>query len=172
MKKAGCFLTGVLGSSMKKPLVILSFTILACVTGATIFAQGVLKPSPSSPEEVVAARKFAMRAIAANVGDIRENVKAGDMKGAAANAGSIAALATFLPLVYKEEYRDVYPVKGSKYFYKAEISDVAKAFEDLRVQAEELMKLAAAGDKSGVEAQVPKLLGACGGCHKPARGQY
>lgn len=156
----------------KKPLTILSLSILVCAIAATIYAQGVLKPSPSSPEEVVAARKFAMRALAANVGDIRENVKAGNIKGVGANAGSIAALATFLPLVYKEEYRDVYPVKGSKYFYKAEISDVAKAFEDLRVQAEELMKVAAAGDKSGVEAQMPKLLGACGACHKPARGQY
>ncbi|NIO21174.1 MAG: cytochrome c, partial [Candidatus Aenigmarchaeota archaeon] len=46
------------------------------------------------------------------------------------------------------------------------------AFENMRTQAEELMKLAAADDKPGVEAQMPKLLGACGGCHKPARGQY
>jgi cytochrome c553 len=156
----------------KKPLTIVSLIILACVIAATIYAQGVLKPSPSSPEEVVAARKFAMRMIGANVGDIRGKIKAGNIKGTAANAGSIAALATFLPLVYKEEYRDVYPMKGSKYFYKAEISDVEAAFEDLRVQAEELMKLAAAGDKSGVEAQARKVLGACGGCHKPARGQY
>jgi hypothetical protein len=156
----------------KKPLTIVSLIILACVIAATIYAQGVLKPSPSSPEEVVAARKFAMRIIGANVGDIRGKIKAGNIKGTAANAGSIAALATFLPLVYKEEYRDVYPMKGSKYFYKAEISDVARAFGDMRAEAEELMKLAAAGDKSGVEAQVPELLGSCGGCHKPARGQY
>jgi hypothetical protein len=156
----------------KKPLTIVSLCILVSVIAATIYAQGVLKPSPSSPEEVVEARKFAMRMIGANAGDIRGKIKAGNIKGVAANAGSIAALATFLPLVYKEEYRDVYPMKGSKYFYKAEISDVARAFGDLRAQAEELMKLAAAGDKSGVEAQARKVLGACGGCHKPARGQY
>ncbi len=157
---------------MKKPLIILSLIILVCAIAVAIYAQGVLKPSPSSPEEVVTARKFAMRIIGANVGDIRGKIKDGNIKGVAANAGSIAALATFLPLVYKEEYRDVYPMKGSKYFYKAEISDVANAFGDLRAQAEELMKLAADGDKSGVEAQTRKLLGSCGGCHKPTRGQY
>jgi hypothetical protein len=156
----------------KKGLTILSLIASVSVIAATIYAQAVLKPSPSSAEEVVAARKFAMRMIGANVGDIRGKIKAGNIKGVAANAGSIAALATFLPLVYKEEYRDVYPMKGSKYFYKAEISDVARAFGDLRAEAEELMKLAAASDKSGVEAQTRKVLGSCGACHKPARGQY
>lgn len=156
----------------KKGLTILSLIASVSVIAATIYAQAVLKPSPSSAEEVVTARKFAMRIMGANVGDLRAKIKAGNIKGVAANAGSIAALATFLPLVYKEQYGDVYPVKGSKYFYKAEISDVAIAFGNLRAQAEELMKLAAAGDKSGVEAQAPKLLGACGGCHKPARGKY
>jgi cytochrome c556 len=156
----------------KKPLTIVSLIILACVIAATIYAQGVLKQGQSSPEQVVAARKFAMRTMAANAGEIRGKIKAENIKGVAANARSIAALATFLPLVYNEKYRDVYPVAGSKYFYKAEISDVEAAFEDLRAQAEELMRLAAADDKSGVEAQARKLLGTCGGCHKPARGKY
>jgi hypothetical protein len=113
-----------------------------------------------------------MRIIGANVREIRGRIKAGSIDGVAANAGSIAALATFLPLVYKDTYPNVYPVKGSKYFYKAEISDVEAAFEDLRTQAEELRKLAAADDRAGIEAQARKLLGTCGGCHKPARGQY
>ncbi len=156
----------------KRRLTVLSMIVLGWLAVGTIYAQGVLKPSPSSPDEVVAARKFAMRAIGANVGEIREKIKAGNIKEITANAASIAALATFLPLVYKEEYSDVYPVAGSEYFYRAEIPDVVAAFDNLRVQAEELMKLSDAGDKSGVEAQIRNLLGSCGGCHKPARGKY
>ncbi len=157
---------------MKKALSMLSLVISVCVMAAMVFAQGVLKSGPSSPTEVVAARKFAMKIIGANVQDIREKIKAGNIKDVGTNAGSIASLAIFMPLYYKEEYRDVYPVKGSKYFYKAEIQDVAKAYEDLKVQAEKLMELAAAGDKSAVEAHLPRLLGSCAGCHKPARGEY
>nr|NIO19678.1 hypothetical protein [Candidatus Aenigmarchaeota archaeon] len=123
----------------KKGLAILSLIASVSVIAVTIYAQGVLKQTQSSPEQVVAARKFAMRIIGANVREIRGKIKAGNINGVGANAGSIAALATFLPLVYKETYPDVYPVKGSKYFYKAEISDVEAAFEDLRTQAEELM---------------------------------
>ncbi len=158
--------------NMKKLLLVLNSMILVCLINATIFAQGVLKSGPSSPTEVVAARKFAMKIIGANVQDIREKIKAGNIKDVGTNAGSIASLAIFMPLFYKEEYRDVYPVKGSKYFYKAEIQDVARAYEDLKAQAEKLMELAAAGDKSAVEAQLPRLLGSCAGCHKPARGEY
>lgn len=157
---------------MKKLLLMLIPLISVCVIAATIFAQGVLKPSPSSPIEVVTARKFAMKITGANIQDIRGKIKAGDMKEISTNAGSIAALAIFMPLLYKEEYRDVYPVKGSKYFYKAEMPDVARAFEDLRIQAEKLMEVAAAGNRSGAEEQLPRLLGSCGSCHKPARGEY
>ncbi len=157
---------------MKKLLLMLSLMILVCVMAATIFAQGVLKSSPSSPMEVVTARKFAMKIMGANIQEIREKIKTRNIKEIGTNAGSIASLAVFMPLFYKEEYRDVYPVKGSKYFYKAEIQDVARAFEDLKAQAEKLMELAAAGDKPGVEAQLPRLLGSCGSCHKPARGEY
>lgn len=157
---------------MKKVLSMLSVVILVCLTAATVFAQGALKSGPSSPTEVVAARKFAMKMMGANVQDIREKIKAGNIKDVGTNAGSIASLAIFMPLFYKEEYRDVYPVKGSKYFYKAEIQDVARAYEDLKVQSEKLMELATTGDRSAVEGQLPRLLGSCGSCHKPARGEY
>ena len=145
---------------------------LVFVISATLYAQGVLKSSGSTPVQVVSARKFAMRALGANVGDLRAKIKAGNVKGVSANARSIAALATLFPPTYRETYADVYPVKGSKYFYKAEIPDIEAAFEDTRVEAEKLMNLAAAGDKAGVEAQVRKVRGTCGTCHKPARGSY
>ncbi len=163
---------GIGSWNMKKRLSVLSLMILVCLIATTIFAQGVLKSGPSSPAEVVSARKFAMKIMGANVQDIREKIKGGNIKEIGTNAGSIASLAIFMPLFYKEEYRDVYPVKGSKYFYKAEIQDIARAYEDLKVQAEKMMELATAGDRSAVEAQLPRLLGSCGSCHKPARGEY
>ncbi len=157
----------------RKALMILGLIVLGCVIAATIYAQGVLQPSQKSPEQVVAARKFAMRAMGANVGDLKEKIKAGNIKGVAANAGSIAALATLLPLVYEDGYTQVYPVKGSKYFFKgATLANMEAASENLRIQAQELMKLASADDKSRVNAQVEKLFGACGGCHKAYRGKY
>ena len=98
----------------EKSLTMLSLIILVCGLTVTIYAQGVLKLNQSSPAQIVAARKFAMKIAGANVGDIREKIKAGNIKGAAPNAGSIAALATFLPLVYKEEYPDAYSMGAFK----------------------------------------------------------
>lgn len=157
----------------QRAFLILGLVVLACVIAATISAQGVLKPHQKSPEQVVAARIFAMRALGANFGDLSGKIKAGNIKGVAANAKSIAALATFIPLVYEETYPEVYPVKGSKYFLKgAPLSDIVAASENLRTQAEELMKLTSVDDKSGVQAQVKKLLGSCKNCHRSYRGKY
>ena len=157
----------------KKVLTSLSLTILVCFISAMVYAQGVLKSGQRSPEQVVSARKFAMGALAANAGDIDAKIRAGNIKGVATHATSIASLATFLPLVYEKTYPEVYPVKGSKYFFKGAVSgQIDTAAENLRVQAEKLMKLAAANDKSAVEAQVGNLFSACGGCHKPLRGKY
>ncbi len=157
----------------RKALIILSLIVLVCMIAATIYAQGVLKSSQKSPEQVVAARKFAMGAMGANAGDLKGKIKTGNIKGIAANAVSIAALATFLPLVYEDTYSQVYPVKGSKYFFKGALqADTEAGYESLRIQAQKLMKLASANDKSGVEAQTGKLFGACGSCHKAYRGKY
>ena len=157
----------------RKALMILGLIVLGCVIAATIYAQGVLKPNQRSPEQVVVARKFAMRAMGADVGDLKGKIKTGNIKGVAANASSIAAVATFLPLAYEETYSQVYPVEGSKYFFReAPLANIEIASENLRIQAQELMKLASADDKSRVNVQVEKLFGACGGCHKAYRGKY
>jgi len=157
----------------RKALLILSLIVLICMIAATIYAQGVLKSSQKAPEQVVAARKFAMGAMGANAGDLKGKIKTGNIKGIAANAVSIAALATFLPLVYEDTYSQVYPAKGSKYFFKgALLADMETSYESLRIQAQKLMKLASANDKSEVEEQAGKLFGACGSCHKAYRGKY
>lgn len=157
----------------KKALLISGVVVIVCMITATIYAQGVLKASRNSPEKIVAARKFAMRAMSADAKDLKGKIKDGDIKKVAANAKSIAAIATFLPLVYEKTYSEVYPLKGSKSFFKgAPISDFEAAAENLRIQAEALTKLASANDGSGVKAQVNKLVGACKNCHKSYRGKY
>jgi hypothetical protein len=162
------------GRNMKrKRLTMLGVVIFVCMIAASIYAQGVLNPSQKVPAQVVSARKFAMGAIAGNAGSTKGKIDAGDIKGVAVHAKSIAALATFLPLAYDETYSQVYPVKGSKYFFKrAAVADMVTGFMNLRKQAEALMKLASADDKSGVEAQLGKLFGSCGACHKATRGKY
>ena len=151
----------------------LSLVVLVCFIFAIVYAQGVLKPGQRSAEQVVLARKFAMGALAANAGDLGAKIKAGNIKGVVTHATSVAALATFLPLVYEKTYPEVYPVKGSKYFFKRAVSaQIEAAAENLRVQAEKLMRLAAANDKSAVEAQAGNLFSSCGGCHKQTRGKY
>lgn len=157
----------------KKVLTSLSLVVLACFISAMVYAQGVLKSGQHSPEQVVSVRKFAMGALAANAGAIDAKIKAGKIKEVVTHATSIAALSAFLPLVFEKTYPEVYPVKGSKYFFKGAVSaQIEAAAENLRVQAEKLMRLAAANDKSAVEAQVGNLFSSCGGCHKPLRGKY
>ena len=156
----------------EKGLIILSSVVLVLVVSASIFAQTVLKEGQNSPSQIVAARKFAMRMLVANVRDLTGKIKGGNLKGVAANAGSIAALATFLPLVFQEAHSSVYPVQGSKYYYKGGLPDVEAAFGNLKREAQALMRLAQSNDQSAVEAQRGKMLGACGACHRAARGEY
>ncbi len=155
----------------EKGLIILSSVVLILVISASIFAQTILKEGQNSPSQIVAARKFAMRMLGANVRDLTGKIKGGNLNGIGANAGSIAALATFLPLVFQETHSSVYPVQGSKYYYKGGLPDVGAAFGNLKREAQALMRLAKSSDKSSIEAQRGKMLGACGACHKVARGQ-
>ena len=155
----------------EKGLIILSSVVLVLVVSASIFAQTVLKEGQNSPSQIVAARKFAMKMLGANVMDLTGKIKGGNLKGVAANAGSIAALATFLPLAYQETHSSVYPVQGSKYYYKGGLPDVGAAFGNLKGEAQALMRLSKSNDKSALEAQRGKMLGACGACHKLARGE-
>ena len=154
----------------------LSITILAlALLGAAVelFATDVLLPSQSSPAQVVAARKYAMMSIGGLVGDIKAKIGAGSVKAVSASARAMASLATFIPLVFKDTYAEVYPVEGSKYFFKgANASAVAAGAADLSAAAEELARIADKDDKARADAQSNKLLASCGTCHTPFRGQY
>ncbi len=159
---------------MKKIFVV---TVLAVsLLGAAaqqVFATDVLLPASSAPAQVVAARKYAMATIGGLVGDIKAKISAGSIKAVTASARAIASLATFLPLVFNETYAEVYPVEGSKYFFKgADTALLAARAGEFNAAAEQLARRADAGDKAGAEAQSNQLLAACGACHTPFRGQY
>lgn len=156
----------------EKGLVILSSVVLVLVISASIFAQTSLTGNLNSPKQIVAARKFAMKMLGANVGDLSGKIKVGNLKGVVANAGSIVSLSTFLPVAFQETHTDAYPVQGSKYYYKGGLPDVEAAFGNLKREAERLMQMANAGDKSGIDAQRDKMLAACGACHQASRGEY
>ena len=154
----------------------LSMTILALAllgAAAELFATDVLLPGQSSPAQVVAARKYAMMSIGGLVGDIKAKIGAGRVKAVSASARAMASLATFIPLVFKDTYAEVYPVEGSKYFFKGgDAAAIAAKAGGLNAAAEQLALLADGGDKAGAEAQANQLLAACGACHTPFRGQY
>ncbi len=154
-------------------LISLSLIVLVCVISTMTYAQGVLTSGQRSAEQVVSVRKFVMRVLASNAGDIGAKINTGAIKEIVTPAKSIAALATFLPLVYDKTHSEVYPVTGSKYFFKKAMpAQIETASENLRVQAEKLAKLAEANDKSAVKAQVGNLFGSCGACHGQFRGEY
>ncbi len=98
-------------------------------------------------------------------------VKAGNITGISVNAKTIAALASLLPLVFKETYTEVYPISGSKYYYKGgSLSGFVQAAQNLFDQAETLAKLSESNDTSGVEAQMSKLFDNCKACHSTYSG--
>ena len=168
--RAFCFYLPSDCSCLCFPYLIL---FLFCVVALTLFATDVLGPGSNPAAQIVGARKLAMRAIGANVGDLKGKVAKGESKAVAANANAIASLATFLPTVYDKEYSEVYPVAGSPYYFKgATVEEVRKLSGNLNREAETLAALAMKEDKAGVEAQMNKLLGSCGACHKAARGKY
>jgi hypothetical protein len=159
---------------MKKILVIsILAVILLGVAAEQLLATDVLLPGSSAPAQVVAARKYAMVAIGGLVGDIKAKIGAGSLKAVSASARAMASLATFLPLVFNETYAELYPVEGSKFFYKgATIPAIAARAGELSAAAEQLARLADGGDKAGVDAQSNQVLASCGACHAPFRGQY
>ncbi len=158
-----------------KKIFVVTVLVLALLgaAGQQVFAADVLLPGSSSPAQVVAARKYAMAVIGGLVGDIKAKVGAGSVKAAAASARAIASLATFLPLVFQETYAEVYPVQGSKFFFKGgAAADFAARAGDFKAAAEQLALFADQGDKAGADAQANQLLAGCGACHTPFRGQY
>jgi hypothetical protein len=147
--------------------------VLLGVTALAAFAVDVLVPGESTPQQTVAARKLAMAANGALAGDTQAKIASGNVKAAVANARALMSIATFLPLVFTETFSEVYPVAGSKYFFKGgDPADVARLAGGLAGAAEDLLKAADSGDKTAAGEKAGKLGGSCGACHAVLRGSY
>jgi cytochrome c556 len=156
----------------EKVLRTLLCAALLCIVGASAFATDVVVPGAPAAQ-VVAARKLAMASNGALAGDIQAKLTAGSVKQVAADARAIAAIATLLPLVFTDPYSEVYPVQGSKFFFKGgSADDFAAVAGGLNAAAEELGRVAETGDKAAASAAFGKLGAACGACHSVFRGQY
>jgi hypothetical protein len=57
-----------------------------------------------------------MYTMAEDVGDLRAKVETGNIKELLANAKSLSALTSFLPILYSETCQNEYQISGSKYF--------------------------------------------------------
>ena len=157
---------------MKKNAAKALFVVILFFLAGSAFAEtGVLSPDDAKPKQVVLARKFVKNTLFANFKELQGKMKAGNITGISVNAKTIAALASLLPLVFKETYTEVYPISGSKYYYKGgSLSRFVQAAQNLFDQAETLAKLSESNDTSGVEAQMSKLFDNCKACHSTYRG--
>jgi hypothetical protein len=143
--------------------------LIIAVVGA--YALDVLKPGAATPAQLVLARKTGMRSFAANVADIKAKTAAGSLKAIAANAQSIVAVGTIVPLVFTDTYSAAYPAPN-KFFFKGATADEFNAhIQPLVDAAEKLASFAGSEDKAGIDAQTASLQAACGACHGNYRGQ-
>ena len=162
---------------MHKRIVIFGLVGLFVLGTGTLlyahFADRVLKTDMSDPAQVVSARKGLMHAIRDNMVDINKKSGAGNIEDISVNGSNIAAIAAVLPVFYKETYKDVYPVKGSKTYFKgANPAEYEAAAEKLRVAGMAIKTAAEKKDEAGVSAAMEALSGSCGGCHSAFRGKY
>lgn len=147
--------------------------LLVIATSGISYAQDVLQSDMKEGVQVVKARKSLMQAINANIQDADQKLKAGTVKEIAANGINIVAISTVLPPFFKEAHEKVYPIEGSKTFFKgAPAKEFEAAAAKMRAAGLEIRQAAEKGDKSGVEAGIKAVRGSCGGCHTAFRGSY
>lgn len=150
---------------MKRIVVALVLTGIASLS----IAQQTLKP-----EEMIHYRKAGLSFISWNMGKIKANIDgsydkdqvavAANSIAAAANSGLFASL--FVPGTDKE-------IGGEKTRARPEVFQQPDKFRDLGAalakEANELAKLASAGDAGAVKGQFGKVARACKNCHDDFR---
>lgn len=150
--------------------------LLLLMTASTLgarYATSVLKTDMSDGLQVVIARKFLMEAVKENMVEVNKKITGENVREAAVNGETIAAVATVLPPLFKETHQAVYPIKDSGSFYKgAEPAPFEKASDALRAAAMDVKKAADAGDAGGLKKAFGTLGKSCGGCHSAYRGKY
>jgi cytochrome c556 len=160
-------------SEMKRIPVMLTMAAVLLAFAAGAAAEGVVKTDMTPDSQVVMARKMLMRANKANMGSMMKEIGEGESDSALANAASLSAVAMVLPPLYAKEYASVYPVEGSKTFFKpGDPGAFEAAAGALQMEAMAVHKALSAKDMAGAKAAAEKLGGACGACHSQFQGQY
>ncbi|NJB67783.1 hypothetical protein GGQ74_001423 [Desulfobaculum xiamenense] len=142
------------------------------LAASALFAQTALMPGKSSPQDIVAARKFAMRSFNADLRDIRLKIESGDVIGVVSPALSVSAKAQLIPLVFVDRHESAYPFEGSnKYFKGADTQSFQAAAEYLNAQAQKLLRIASDKDAKKADQHLNRVKRACVDCHTKYRGE-
>lgn len=156
--------------TLRRILVLL--VVLAGLAATTVLAQVVIVPGKETGQEVVAVRKYAMKAMNANLRDMRMKLEKAQGTATVANGATIAALAMTLPPFYVETYADQYPFPGSnKSFKGADPLDFQAAAEYLNSQSQKLVRAASDEDIKGTTRAMERIKKACIACHDSYRGE-
>ena len=157
---------------MPMPRILVFLSVLVCLTATTVLAQVVIVPGNETGEEVVAVRKYAMKAMNANLRDMRLKLEKAQGLAVVANGAAIAAVAMTLPPFYVEVYADQYPYVGSdKTFKGASPVDFQAAAEYLNAQAQQLVRVAADDKIEDTKRRMERIKKACISCHDKYRGE-
>lgn len=147
--------------------------VLASLAATTVLAQVVIVPGKETGAEVVAVRKYAMKAMNANLRDMRLKLDKGQGTATVANGAAIAAITMTLPPFFVEMYADQYPYSGSNKYYKgAAPVDFQAAAEYLNAQAQKLVRVAADKEIKATQERMERIKKACIACHEQFRGEY
>ena len=149
---------------MKK---ILTAIILASVAG------GVLAQQAMKPEDMIKTRKAGYSFMSWNMGKIKANLDGSFNKDQVAAAASVVAAvansgmgALFAPGTEKDVGDQKTRVKPEFFQQSDKVRELAMNFNK---EANELAKVAAAGDVAAIKAQFGKTGGTCKGCHDAFR---
>jgi cytochrome c556 len=154
-------------------MVLITMVAILFAFAASAAAEGVLKSDMTPDSQVVQSRKYIMVMIKNNIGNLFAQIEAGNAPVAMLSADSIAAFAAVLPPLYAKDYAAVYPVKGSKTFFKPGTpADFEAASEGLRMEAAAVHAVLEKNDMAAAKAAGEKLGGACGACHSKFQGKY
>lgn len=146
---------------------LVATVVLACVAGS-VFAQQSLKP-----EEMIKTRKAAYSFMAWNMGKIKANVDGSfNKEQVVASANAVAAVANsglgalFGPGTDKDAGDQKTRLKPEFFQQPDKARELAMNFNR---EANELAKVAAAGDVAAIKAQFGKTGGTCKACHDAFR---
>ena len=146
---------------------LVATVVLACVAGS-VFAQQSLKP-----EEMIKTRKAAYSFMAWNMGKIKANVDGSfNKEQVVASANAVAAVANsglgalFGPGTDKDAGAQKTRLKPEFFQQPDKARELARNFNR---EANELAKVAAAGDVAAIKAQFGKTGGTCKACHDAFR---